>query len=117
MNQPDYVNTTTTWNFYLVTSEYSDVVAPRINQADRAPGLYLDGENYRVWVKPWAELIRDCEARLDFVQEKLRVEVSDEDIEQRIASLRESMVKAARAKPSRAMQPQEGAEDRAPPPS
>jgi hypothetical protein len=116
VNQPDYVNTTTTWNFYLATTEYSDVVAPRINQADRAPGLYLDGENYKVWVKPWGELIRDCEARLDFVQEKLRVEVSDEDIEQRISHLRESMVKAARGKPARPPQPPDGTDDSAPPP-
>lgn len=116
VNQPDYVNTTTTWNFYLATTEYSDVVAPRINQADRPPGLYLDGSNYKVWVRPWAELIRDCEARLDFVQEKLRVEVSDADIEQRIAHLRESLVKAVRTKPSRPSQSQDGADNNASPP-
>ena len=116
VSQPDYMNTTTTWNFYLVTTEYAEVVAPRINQADRPSGLYLEGPNYKVWVKLWAELLRDCEGRLDFVQEKLRIEVTDDDIEQRISHLRESIVKAARAKPSRPSPPQASVNDPASPP-
>lgn len=98
LNQPDYENTNTIWHFYLVTSEYSKDVAPRVNQANRPSGLYLEGDRYKVWVKLWSELIRDCEARLSFVQEKLKVEVSDEDIEMRITSLRESVVRASRSK-------------------
>ena len=116
IKQPDYVQATTTWNFFLVTTEYSPVIAHRINQERRAPGLYIDGANYKVFVKQWAELIRDCEARLDFVQEKLRVEVSDQDIEQRIGRLRESIVKATRAKSARPRQPPDNAEETAPPP-
>jgi hypothetical protein len=116
IDQPDYVKATTTWNFFLVTTEYSPAIAHRINQEGRASGLYIDGANYKVWVKQWAELIRDCEARLDFVQEKLRVEISDHDIEQRIARLRESIVKATRAKPSRPRQASDSAEEIAPPP-
>jgi hypothetical protein len=116
IKQPDYVQATTTWNFFLVTTEYSPVIAHRINQQHRAPGLLIDGANYKVWVKQWAELIRDCEARLDFVQEKLRVEVSDQEIEQRIGRLRESIVKATRAKPARPRQPPDSAEETAPSP-
>jgi hypothetical protein len=115
IGQPYYVPATTSWNFYLVTTEYAATVAHRINQERRPPGLYIDGPNYKVWVKQWSELIRDCEARLDFVQQKLRVEVSDQDIEQRIGHLRESIVKATRAKPSRRGQPPESTASVTPP--
>jgi hypothetical protein len=35
LTQPDFINTATTWNFYLVTSEYDDVVKQRITQDNR----------------------------------------------------------------------------------
>jgi hypothetical protein len=44
-------------------------------------------------VKSWGELIRDCDGRLDFVQEKLRIEVSTEEIAERIAQLKSSILK------------------------
>jgi hypothetical protein len=42
-------------------------------------------------VKTWSELIRENEGRLRYIQEKLRVEVSADEIEQRIAVLKSSM--------------------------
>jgi Isochorismatase family len=55
--QPDFVNTSTNWNFYLVTSEYDGVVKQRITQENRAAGLFIDKPNHKVWVKSWAELL------------------------------------------------------------
>jgi len=92
--QPDFINTSTQWNFYLVTSEYDDVVKERITQENRPIGLFIDKPNHKVWIKSWAELIRDCEARLKFVQDKLRVEVSAEEIQERIAILKASVLKS-----------------------
>ena len=92
--QPDYINTSTNWNFYLVTSEYDDVVKERITQENRPFGLLIDKPNHRVWVKSWAELIRDAEGRLKFVQDKLRIEVSADEIEKRIAELKASVLKS-----------------------
>jgi hypothetical protein len=57
-------------------------------------GLFIDKPNHKVWVKSWAELIRDCEARLKFVQDKLRIEVSAEEIQERIAILKASVLKS-----------------------
>jgi uncharacterized small protein (DUF1192 family) len=91
--QPDFVNTSTTWNFYLVSGTYGDVVKERITQKDRPVGLFLEKPNHKVWVKSWAELIRDCESRLQFVQDKLKIEVSVEEIEERIAQLKSSILK------------------------
>jgi hypothetical protein len=48
-------------------------------------------ENSRVWVTTWSELIREGEGRLQFIQDKLRVELSGEEIELRIAVLRTSL--------------------------
>lgn len=43
-------------------------------------------------MKTWSELIRENEGRrLRYIQEKLRVEVSADEIEQRIAVLKSSM--------------------------
>lgn len=91
--QPDFINTSTFWNFYLVSSDYDDVVKERITQKERPVGLYLDKPNHKVWVKSWAELIRDCECRLEFVQEKLQIEVSAEEIVERISQLKSSILK------------------------
>ena len=92
--QPDFINTSTYWNFYIVSGEYDGVVKERVTQKERPVGLFLDKPNHKVWVKSWAELIRDCESRLQFVQEKLQVEVSAEEIENRIVQLKTSILKS-----------------------
>ena len=92
--QPDFIGTSTFWNFYLVSGEYDAVVKERITQKDRPVGLYLDKPNHKVWVKSWAELIRDAESRLQFVQEKLQIEVTAEEIGERIAQLKSSILRA-----------------------
>jgi hypothetical protein len=94
LSQPDFAHTTTTWNFFLVTSEYDQYIKQRVSQENRPIGLYLDGGNHKVWVKTWAELIRECESRVHFVQDKLRIEVSTEEIQRRIADLKSSVLKA-----------------------
>ena len=92
--QPDFINTSTNWNFYLVSSEYNDVVKERITQENRAAGLFIDKPNHKVWVKSWAELIRDCESRLKFVQDQLLIDVSAEEIQERIAKLKASVIRS-----------------------
>ena len=94
LSQPDFINTSTQWNFYLVTSDYDDVIKERITQENRPRGLFIDKPNHKVWIKSWAELIRDCEARLKFVQDKLLIEVSTEEIQERIARLKASVLKS-----------------------
>ena len=93
-SQPDFMSTSTSWNFFLVTGEYDDAVKERITQKDRPAGLLLDKPTHLVWVKTWAELIRDCEARLHFVQQKLQIEVTAEEIEERISQLKASILRS-----------------------
>ena len=90
--QSDFANTDTFWHFYLVTGEYSDLIKDDVVQVNRPPGLVSDNANSKVWVKTWAEIIRDSEARLNFVQEKLQIDVSDAEIEQQIKRLKSSFL-------------------------
>lgn len=92
-SQPDFKHTSTFWNFFLVTGEYDDAIKERITQKDRPVGLFIEKPTHHVWVKTWSELIRECEARLKFVQDRLQVEVSAEEIEERISQLKASIVR------------------------
>ncbi|HEY7990297.1 MAG TPA: hypothetical protein VID77_02820, partial [Stellaceae bacterium] len=91
--QPDFLNTSTHWNFFLVTSEYDELVKERVTQTDRPVGLFIDKPNYKVWIKSWADLTRECEGRLTFVQDKLQIEVTDDEISEKIAHLKSSILK------------------------
>jgi hypothetical protein len=93
LGQPDFINTETTWSFYLVTGNYDEVVKERVTQDGRQVGIFLDKPNYKVWVKSWGELIRDARSRMDFIQKKLQVQVSDEEIADRISQLKASIMK------------------------
>ncbi|WP_206453023.1 ATP-binding protein [Aurantimonas marina] len=96
-SQPDFINTQTDWNFFLVTGEYDDAVRERITQSGRPVGLFLEKPNHKVWVKSWAELIRECEARLHFIQEQLQIEVTTEEIEDRISHLKSSILRGEKS--------------------
>lgn len=91
--EPEYLHTDTTWNFYLVASEFEDEIHSRIYQKDRPHGLFLNGDNFQFWVKTWAEVVRENEARLHFVQKKLQIEVTDTEIEARIAELQQLVIR------------------------
>ncbi|RUZ98693.1 ATP-binding protein [Mesorhizobium sp. M7A.F.Ca.US.001.02.1.1] len=90
--QPDFLNVSTTWHFYLVSTEYEKDIEPRIRQKDRPHGLFLEMDNATVWVKTWAEIVRDCESRLHFIQDRLKFELPAEEIEMRIAALKTSLI-------------------------
>lgn len=91
--QPDFSHTDTRWHFFLVTTEYDDAVAARISQSDRPLGVAQMGDEYTLWVKTWAEVLRDSEARHQFIQDQLKVEVTDEQIDLRIRDLAQSVIK------------------------
>jgi hypothetical protein len=46
--QPDFLNTSTFWNFFVVGTEYDDVVRERITQKDWPVGLLIDKPNHKV---------------------------------------------------------------------
>jgi hypothetical protein len=91
--EPEFLHTDTSWNFFLVASEFEPEIESRIYQKDRPHGLFLNGDNFQFWIKTWAEVVRENEARLQFVQQKLQVEVSDSEIEDRIKELQQLVIR------------------------
>lgn len=92
-DEHEFRHTDTTWNFFLIATEFKPEIHGRIYQKDRPAGLVQVGDNYELWVKTWAEITRENEARLQFVQEKLSVKVSDAEIEARIAELQQIVLR------------------------
>ena len=52
-----------------------------------------EGDNYVLWVKTWGEVLRESEARHQFIQDQLKIEVTDEQIDARIKDLAQSVIK------------------------
>lgn len=91
--QPEYKDTSTVWNFFLITTDIEEDSIHRVTQNDRPPGLFLDLHRAKVWVKRWGEVLRVAEARLQFVQDHLKVEVTNEDIDARVEALKSSILR------------------------
>ncbi|HLZ76441.1 ATP-binding protein [Phenylobacterium sp.] len=92
--QPAFTHTDTTWTFFLVVGEYDDTVKQSITQDGRDIGIAVKQPNYTVWVKCWSEIIRDCKARLQYIQDRLQVQVSNEEINARLRQLQSSFGRA-----------------------
>lgn len=95
VSQPDYTRTDTQWTFFLLGGEFDDAVREEVEQEGRDAGLAIDRPNYKVWVKCWSEIIRDCDARLNYIQDRLKIQVSDQEIEARLRLLQASFVRSA----------------------
>lgn len=61
---------TVTWDFWLVGDALDDVLLELTGKPD-APGLYQQGQNYRIWVRRWAEILEENRQRLHFYREHL----------------------------------------------
>ena len=55
----------------LIGQDYDDIVGRKIK--DKNTGLCMEGDNYKLYVKKWSEIINDVEKRLNFIQEKLQL--------------------------------------------
>jgi histidine kinase/DNA gyrase B/HSP90-like ATPase len=66
-------HTNTSWEFWAVSNELSDTVVRLTHQANRPEGLYAEWpeDRTRIWVKSWGQILRECEGRLRFFQERL----------------------------------------------
>ena len=76
-----------------MTTEYDETIEAVINQPGRPVGVAQAGDNYTIWIKTWGEVLRESEARHQFIQDQLKIEVSDEQIDARIKDLAQSVIK------------------------
>lgn len=70
----------TWWTFWAVSNDISSNVRKKAKQQNRPEGMtYVDDEGrMTIWVKTWSQIINDCRARLNFYQQKLEYNASNE---------------------------------------
>jgi hypothetical protein len=71
----------TKWNFWLVSNDMNESLKRQANQKHLRPGCVHDDSEYdmKIWIKPWSQIITECEGRLNFFQEQLQYRATRED--------------------------------------
>ena len=69
-----FSSTSVNWEFWLVGNDMNEYSTVRVEQPDTVPGLVLRQTNpsISVWVKTWAQIIEDCNSRLQFFSDELK---------------------------------------------
>ena len=60
------------WTFILVGQDYDDMVKMSIQ--NKRTGLAVEQDNFKFYVKKWSDIIHDVEARLHYLEEKLKLQ-------------------------------------------
>ena len=60
------------WTFILVGQDYDDMVKMSIQ--NKRTGLAVEQDNFKLYVKKWSDIIHDVEARLHYLEEKLKLQ-------------------------------------------
>lgn len=75
---PRFNETSTIWDFWLVTTDLDDDVRQEATQANRPRGLVYEpklenapASTVRVWVRNWSEIIEDATRRLSYFRDGL----------------------------------------------
>ena len=71
-------DTNTRWVFWAVSNEVSGEVQKLTAMDDKPRGQAYKGGDVEIWVKSWGQIIEDCRSRLQFFQQELQYEASDE---------------------------------------
>jgi hypothetical protein len=61
------------WSFWLLCDDYGSYARSRIG--DSNTGMITTRDNFRIYVKTWAQVLEDNRSRLQFFQEKLEYQV------------------------------------------
>ena len=69
----------TVWTFVAVSNELSEEVEELARQPGRTNGIVFEDPDHRyvIYARRWSEIIEDARSRLQFVKEKLNVELTD----------------------------------------
>ncbi|WP_327044174.1 ATP-binding protein [Microbispora sp. NBC_01189] len=72
VSDPQFRDARVSWDFWVVSTEMSEVVRRDAAAPNRPPGCIAEWEGgVRIWARTWSEIIDDCEARLHFYQDRL----------------------------------------------
>ncbi len=64
------------WNFIVVGTRLTDDAKEECKQVDRPYGLVTNGQNIKVWIKEWNQIIQESKGKLKYLQAKLEYSVS-----------------------------------------
>lgn len=70
--QDGFNDPTTYWTFLLIGLDIDDVANEQIK--DPLTGICLEKDNYRLYMKTWAQVLNEAEARFNYLKEKLQNE-------------------------------------------
>lgn len=68
---PQFHDAEVSWDFWVISTDMDDVVRRDASQPNKPQGQIADWGRVRVWAKTWAEVIEDCEIRLNYYREHL----------------------------------------------
>ena len=72
LEDPRFYNDDVRWEFWLLGNSLDASLARLVrNTHGRDPGVVDSGDNYTVWIMPWARLIDEHQRRLLFMKEAL----------------------------------------------
>lgn len=69
----------TKWKFVLLTKDFKKEIKPLLSQKNRKYGHIHEGENFDVYILSWGDVISEARQRLEFIKEKLNLNLMDND--------------------------------------
>lgn len=69
----------TKWKFLLITKDVKKEMKPLLSQKNRKYGHIHEGENFDVFILSWGDIISEAKQRLEFIKEKLNINLMDND--------------------------------------
>jgi hypothetical protein len=67
----------TRWTFFVLSDGIAADAKADVNQKNREPGLVTSADDYDIWALTWSQVIQAAKCRLDWIQSRLELKVSD----------------------------------------
>ncbi|RCU28266.1 ATP-binding protein [Acinetobacter baumannii] len=82
------------WTFLAISNELDSYAEDEANQRNKPKGLIHDSaqQNITVWVKTWSEIIANARAKLQFINQHLQYEVTQESSQKYLKKAHEKFI-------------------------
>ena len=89
-----FLNTKVNWTFLAISNELDDYAEDEANQRNKPKGLIHDSaqHNITVWAKTWSEVIANARAKLQFINQHLQYEVTQESSQKYLKEAHEKFI-------------------------
>jgi hypothetical protein len=79
IDEPQFKTEGVWWDFWLLGDEMDDKVRMKARQRDRREGVVTEGDNFRVRVQTWAEVLEENRRRLHFYRDHLNHKAPEDE--------------------------------------